>query len=139
MSPFIKDGDEVFIEDVSPENVRIGEVLYFKDHASNELTLHRLVKRPLHTKGDYSLACENNSSERLIGKAMIIKRGNVLCHVPMARSLWTKLFIKFSKQRASKLLRKPSRVAMVILAFFYWQYYGKSIQDHNEVPLSYDL
>jgi signal peptidase I len=81
MFPFIKEADIVSIRPVSIAEVRIGDVIIYKN--SRQLVAHRLIKKTvisdgclLTTKGDYvSHPDRALESHRLLGMVVGIRRG----------------------------------------------------------------
>lgn len=139
MSPLIKNGDEVLIRNIAKNEVVPGDVVYFKNQDTKELTLHRLIELPMVTKGDYSILSESNSSNVLIGKATKVKSGKLICALPSANSLWMRAFLGLSLLRKNKFVRKPSRAIMIAMSCIFWRYNGKPTTGHSEKQLSCDL
>ncbi|RPJ74720.1 MAG: hypothetical protein EHM20_10145 [Alphaproteobacteria bacterium] len=135
MSPLLRDNDEILIEPVGDEALKIGDVILFLDQSSKELTLHRLMALPLTTKGDFSLSSEVNPLNSHLGKALGFKRQGIYRALPGAESLFGKLFLYFSKQRAKGFFkRKMALVALVILTKTFEVCSEKTNSNHNEVP-----
>ncbi len=139
MSPLIEHGDEIFIQNVVAGEVLAGDIVYFKDQATGELTLHRLIELPMVTKGDYSILSESNSSNVLIGKATKVKSGKLICVLPSANSIWMKAFLRLSLLRKNKIVSKLSRAIMIAMSYIFWRYNGKPTTGHSEKQLSCDL
>lgn len=55
MWPVLKEGDLVFIEGITREDIKIGDIIVFQNRTNNTLTIHRVVKlgeEKFTTKGD---------------------------------------------------------------------------------------
>ncbi len=63
MRPLIKSGESIVI-DLKAADLKVGNLLFFKDLISKEFTLHRIIStEPLVTKGDNSLVNDHQNIE----------------------------------------------------------------------------
>jgi len=84
MFPFLKDGDVVTIRKASSPSLRVGDLLFFKNHQGLPV-LHRLVRKRrlvngstvLQTKGDRLVSMDEPIPEgRVLGRVLSIQRKN---------------------------------------------------------------
>ena len=131
MSPLLLDQDEILIEPTTFEKIKCGDIVLFKDAASTELTVHRLVAFPFYTKGDYSLIGETNHVGCFLGLAIGYKRGDQFRKI----SEHSNLFLFFSKLRMKNyVVRKVGLMGLIVLATFFEFYSAKTKSDHTKVP-----
>jgi signal peptidase I len=136
MSPLLHDQDNIFIAFVSYDQIKIGDIVLFKDHAIGELTLHRIIDFPFKTKGDFSLLHEENSIEFLLGKAMGFSRDKKY------RSLdkFNNLFTLFSKLRNENyFVRKIGLIGLHFMTIIFEFYSAIAKIDRSKLPPGNDL
>jgi hypothetical protein len=140
MSPLLKEGDTILIDPKVPGDFQCGDIILFMDHSSKELTLHRLIAKPMKTKGDLSLYAEMNSEENCFGKAIGFKRGNIYNALSPNDSIFCKLFLYFSKLRMKGLFfRKFGRLCLIILTKVFEFCSEKTTLNHSEEQILTDL
>lgn len=95
MSPVIADGDRVLIGPISPELLRIGDIVKFS--LDGEFRLHRLIRRRLGSDGSVTLELHGDNAAspdppveplQVIGVALAVERGGRLRRLdtPWARA-----------------------------------------------------
>lgn len=140
MSPLLKDGDKILIDQNAIEDLKCGDIILFLDQSSKELTLHRLIDFPLKTKGDLNLCAEMNPLESCLGKAVGYRRNELYKTLPIADSTMSKCYLYLSKLRLKGFfLRKSSRYLLFVVTFIFEFYSEKTKLDHNEEHLLNDL
>lgn len=125
MSPFLKIGDEVLLKNITPEDLRIGDIIVYQ--MNGHLFSHRyinIIKKEgrilgLIFKGDNSLDFDGYLvfNNKLLGKVIAIKRENRL--INLSHFPWRKInlligilsfsqgsVIKFCRYFKHKLLKK---------------------------------
>lgn len=139
MSPLIRSGDQILIEPIDVRNCAIGDIVLFYDVEGKELILHRLLNNQFITKGDFSLISEEMKKETFVGRALAYKRNGVYKTFPQARSLYSVLYLFFSKGRMrGSFIRKISLIGLKGLTIFFEKMNEKSMKDHIEMPQAID-
>lgn len=140
MGPFLKNADNILIEQVLIESLDRGDIILFLDQQSKELTLHRLVQFPLKTKGDFSLSFEDNPQGNFIGKAIGYNRDGHYRQLPGSGFRFNKIVLYFSKKRTKGyFVRKYAFTCLFILAKVFEFCSGKARICHNEEQSLSDL
>ncbi len=79
MLPLLRIGDRVLVESVSPENIKFGDIIVFKD--LDKLVVHRVIQKyndgnkSFLQKGDNARIAEIVMSENIIGRVTAVQRG----------------------------------------------------------------
>lgn len=99
MFPFVRNGDLVIIKHINPDNLSVGDIIFFEKE--NTFFLHRLLKKnekvEFITKGDnrYNFDTPINSYD-ILGKLIIIKRDNRVINLDSAlNKIMGKLIVVF--------------------------------------------
>lgn len=132
MSPLLQQQDEILIEPISLEKIKLGDIILFQDKESSELTIHRLIAFPFTTKGDFSLMSEENCSDCYLGRAVGFKRKDRFREL----SYNQKAFLTCSILRMSNfIMRKVGLFGLIYLTTFFEFYNAISKSDHTkELP-----
>jgi signal peptidase I len=81
MWPELKEGDLVFIKGVKVEQIKVGDIVVFKDEISNKFIIHRITKinsNTFVTKGDANFQEDAPTKfENLVGNILTFKNKNV--------------------------------------------------------------
>lgn len=81
MWPALKEGDLIFIQSIAPEQLKVGDIVVFRNRAGNNFVIHRVVKindKTFVTKGDANFTeDEPTSFEDLVGHTLKINNKNV--------------------------------------------------------------
>ena len=89
MWPVLKEGDLVFIQGVNSTDLKINDIVVYKNRVNNTLTIHRIVKLDkdtLTTKGDANFSEDSPAKyEDVIGRAVFI--GNSPARIPYLGSV----------------------------------------------------
>lgn len=116
MYPVMRDNDLVVVKKTSPESLRKGNIIVYRDK-NGQYTVHRLVKKGkgaiFFLKGDgYNLLPEPINRDSIIGKAIGLVRENR--YKPLSRvaelSSW---FISSIKGYAKRFLRHTSGIGII--------------------------
>ena len=136
MFPLLQDQNEILITATKYENLKLGDVILFIDGNSHELTVHRLAKLPMITKGDNSRYMESNSKESYLGKAIYFKDKNGV--YPICSS---KYLLKISLMRSSEnmIIRRMSFFCLLVISIFLKLYNAKTKLSHSKTRLVNDL
>lgn len=123
MHPFLRDEDELFVTEAS--SWKTGDIVLYKDRASGELTVHRIISDNLQTKGDFSLCLDGNTPEDFLGKVMAVKRKGVVFKLQLSETQGSVLAF-FSRLRLKGWwLRKIGLTGLFFLSFW------KSRENHK--------
>lgn len=129
MSPLLINGDELLIESINLERIRVGDLVLFKDRNSSELTIHRLIARPFITKGDYGLLSENNPVDHYLGRAIAYKRKNKIKSLLYSQTI--PLF--FAKLRMGNyFIRKVGLLGLIFFKIYFVFYSAITKLDHTK-------
>lgn len=84
MMPLLRTGDEVLVQSASPDSIRPGDIIVFKNQ--DKLIVHRVIRRynngnpSFLQKGDSTTAAEIIRSEDVIGKVIAVRKGTkIIC------------------------------------------------------------
>ena len=130
MYPLIVDQDSVLIVPILAEAISLGDILLFKNHDTNELTLHRLIDFPLITKGDYSLLTESNQPVNLLGKAIECNHHNNFFNLSALKKTFCYLSAKRNGEK-SKIERSLALVGLMIFSSVLKFYNAKTTSSHT--------
>jgi signal peptidase I len=79
MTPLLLIGDMVLVESISPENIKLGDIIVFKDF--DKLVVHRVIQKykdgskSFLQKGDNARIAEIVMSENIIGRVTAVQKG----------------------------------------------------------------
>jgi len=79
MLPLLRIGDRVLVESVSPENIKFGDIIVFKD--LDKMVVHRVIQiykdgsKSFLQKGDNARIAEIVIGENIIGRVTAVQRG----------------------------------------------------------------
>jgi signal peptidase I len=129
MSPLLQDQDLICINPIRYDELKLGDIVLFKDQQSNELTIHRFVNYPFTTKGDFSCVGETNLPNCLLGCAVAYRRTDIVRNLTAFNSL----YCFFSKLRMSNyVIRKIGLIGLIILTNVLELYNAKTKSDHTK-------
>jgi signal peptidase I len=93
MWPVLKKGDLVFIQAVAPSDLKVGDIVVYRNRSNNTLTIHRIIRLSedtFVTKGDANFAEDTPATyDDLVGRELTVRDLNM--RIPYLGSL-TMLF-----------------------------------------------
>jgi signal peptidase I len=129
MTPMLLDQDLICIAPIRFDELKLGDIVLFKDQQSNELTIHRFINYPFTTKGDFSCVCEINPPNCLLGRAIAYRRADIVRNL----IAFNNIFLFFSKLRMSNyVIRKIGLIGLIISTFVFELYNAKTKSDHTK-------
>jgi signal peptidase I len=120
MFPSIRDGDVLNVEPVNPEQIKQGDIIFYR-MPDKGMVAHRVVKksfchgRPfILARGDFTAGkVEGIFLEDILGRIKTIERNSKLIHLDRSRGRFmdrfyasTSPFIKINKKMAARLIRR---------------------------------
>lgn len=87
MFPAIRNGDILNIEPVGKNEIRLGDIIFFRTNNKN-VVVHRIIKKSLSNdrqflivRGDFSKGCEGVFLENVLGRLKSIERNSKIIHL----------------------------------------------------------
>ncbi len=149
MVPFIKDGDNIFINSISKHQLEIGDVIFYQKEEERPAA-HRVVEFKYQgnqlltgTRGD-SLTCpvEMVPFERVLGKVVRIQRRGKMINLNKNRNrtlgkLWVKLYPITNQAVRTGMALIPNTSRLLLLAQSYRPFPRNcawSVQEKSRLP-----
>lgn len=120
MLPLLQIGDKVLIQSVKPAEIRLGDIIVFKNH--DKLIVHRVIRRynslSFLQKGDSTTTAEIVCCEHVIGKVIAIRKGTRIIY--LNNGLWKFINLMLTFFSFSVYYFKPENPFLKRIARFFF-------------------
>ncbi|MFZ5800321.1 MAG: ABC transporter transmembrane domain-containing protein, partial [Candidatus Omnitrophota bacterium] len=129
MHPFVKNRDKIVVKEARPEDLKVGDIILYREELSGKTVCHRLVKkampegRPvLYTRGDTAASEAAVPADRLIGRVIEIIRGDRTLRMNSPQRIVINWFIaKFYGYARPALVRCKDLSRFIVFLRPYWK------------------